>query len=132
MQSRALTLGAAAALASAAYVHQRAWRAERGSPPLGSIVEVDDIRIHYLDRGEGTPLVMLHGNGSMLQELRLSGLYRLADARYRGIVPDLRAHGHSSGPRRSGWRPRAQGALLRGLLAGIGVERRILFGHSFG
>src|SRR3954447_18900061 len=132
MQSRALTISAAAALASAAFVHQRAWRAERDSPPLGRVVEVDDVRIHYLDRGEGAPLVMLHGNGSMLQELRLSGLYELATARYRVIVPDRPGYGHSSRPRRSWWGPRAQAALLRGLLARIGVERPIVFGHSFG
>src|SRR3954462_8505600 len=129
MQSRALTLGAAAALDSAASVHQRAWRAERGSPPLGRIVEGDDGRIHYRDRGYGTPLVMLHGNGSMLQELRLSGLYELATARYRVIVPDRPGYGHSSRPRRSWWAPRSQAEWLRALLARIGVERPILFGH---
>jgi pimeloyl-ACP methyl ester carboxylesterase len=132
MQSRTLTLGAAAALTSAAFVQQRAWRAERGSPPLGRIVEIDGVRMHYLDRGEGTPLVMLHGNGSMLQELRLSGLYELATARYRVIVPDRPGYGHSSRPRRRWWGPRSQAALLRALIARIGVERPILFGHSFG
>jgi len=132
MQSRALTLGAAAALASAAFVQQRAWSAERDSPPLGRIVEVDGVRMHYLDRGQGAPLVMLHGNGSMLQELRLSGLYPLAAARYRVVVPDRPGYGHSSRPRRRWWGPRAQAALLRALLARIGVERPIVFGHSFG
>jgi pimeloyl-ACP methyl ester carboxylesterase len=132
MESRALTLGAAAALASAAFVQQRAWSAERDSPPLGRIVEVDGVRMHYLDRGQGPPLVMLHGNGSMLQELRLSGLYPLAAARYRVVVPDRPGYGHSSRPRRRRWGPRAQAALLRALLARIGVERPIVFGHSFG
>ena len=132
MQSRALTLSAAAALASAAFVHQSAWRAERASPPLGRIVEIDGVSMHFIDRGEGTPLVMLHGNGSMLQELRLSGLYQLARARYRVIVPDRPGYGHSSRPRRRWWGPRSQAALLRALLARIGVERPILFGHSFG
>lgn len=132
MQSRALTLGAAAALASAAFVQQRAWRAERDSPPLGRIVEVDGARVHYLERGRGTPLVMLHGNGSMLQELRLSGLYELAAARYRVILPDRPGYGHSTRPRREWWGPRSQAALLRALLARIGIERPIVFGHSFG
>jgi pimeloyl-ACP methyl ester carboxylesterase len=132
MQSRALTLSAAATLASAAFVHQRAWRAERDSPPLGRIVEIDGVRMHYLERGHGTPLVMLHGNGSMLQEVRLSGLYELAAARYRVIVPDRPGYGHSSRPRSKWWGPRSQAALLRALLAQLGVERPILFGHSFG
>lgn len=82
--------------------------------------------------GQGTPLVMLHGNGSMVQELRLSRLYELAAARYRVIVPDRPGYGHSSRPRRKRWGPRSQAALLRALLARIGIERPIFFGHSFG
>ena len=54
MQSRNLTLGAAAALASAAFVHQRAWLAERANPPIGRFIDVDGVRMHYLERGEGT------------------------------------------------------------------------------
>ena len=125
-------LTAAAALASAALVHQRSWRAERANPPMGRFVEVDGVRIHYYERGEGTPLVMLHGIGSMVQELRLSGLFELAAARYRVIVPDRPGHGHSTRPRRKWWGPQSQAALLRAMLAQLGVERPIIFGHSFG
>jgi pimeloyl-ACP methyl ester carboxylesterase len=132
MQSRNLTLGAAAALASAAFVHQRAWLAERANPPIGRFIDVDGVRMHYLERGEGTPLVMLHGNGSMIQELRLSGLYELAAARYRVIVPDRPGYGHTPRPRRRWWGPRAQAALLRSMLARLGIERPVVFGHSFG
>jgi len=132
MQTRHLRLGAAAALASAAFVHQRAWLAERANPPIGRFVDVDGVRMHYLDRGEGTPLVMLHGNGSMMQEPRLSRLYELAATRYRVVVPDRPGYGHSSRPRRSWWGPRAQAALLRSMLAQLGIERPIIFGHSFG
>jgi pimeloyl-ACP methyl ester carboxylesterase len=132
MQSRNLTLGAAAALASAAFVHQRAWLAERANPPIGRFIDVDGVRMHYLERGEGTPLVMLHGNGSMIQELRLSGLYELAATRYRVIVPDRPGYGHTRRPRRRWWGPRAQAALLRSMLARLGIERPIVFGHSFG
>jgi pimeloyl-ACP methyl ester carboxylesterase len=132
MQTRTLQLGAAAALASAAFVHHRAWRAERAHPPIGRFVDVHGVRMHYLDRGEGTPLVMLHGQGSMLQELRLSGLYELAAARYRLIIPDRPGYGHSSRPRSRWWGPSAQAALLRSMLAQLGVERPVVFGHSFG
>jgi pimeloyl-ACP methyl ester carboxylesterase len=127
-----MRLGAAAALASAAFVHQRAWLAERANPPLGRFLDLDGVRMHYLERGEGTPLVMLHGNGSMIQELRLSGLYELASTRYRVIVPDRPGYGYSSRPRGRWWGPQAQAALLRALLAKLGVERPILFAHSFG
>jgi pimeloyl-ACP methyl ester carboxylesterase len=68
----------------------------------------------------------------MLQELRLSGLFELAASRYRVIIPDRPGYGHSERPRRSWWPPRSQAALLRSMLAQLGVERPVLFGHSFG
>jgi len=132
MQTRTLQIGAATALASAAFVHQRAWYAERATPPIGHFLELDGVRVHYLDRGEGTPLVMLHGLGSMIQELRLSGFYDLAAARYRLIIPDRPGYGYSTRPRGRWWTPREQAALLRSMLARLGVERPIVFGHSFG
>jgi pimeloyl-ACP methyl ester carboxylesterase len=132
MQTRTLKLGAAAALVSAAYVQQRSWQAERANPPLGRFIDVDGVRLHYIERGEGPPLVMLHGNGSMIQELMLSGLFELVSTRYRVIIPDRPGHGHSSRPRRKWWGPKSQAALLRSMLIQLGIERPILFGHSFG
>ena len=127
-----LQLGAAATLAAAAFVHQRAWHAERANPPLGQFIDVDGVRVHYVARGEGPPLVMLHGLGSMVQEMMLSGLYELAAARYRVIVVDRPGYGHSTRPRHKWWGPRAQAALVRELLLRLGIERPIVLGHSFG
>lgn len=129
-----IQIGAAAAttLAAAAFVHQRSRQAERANPPAGRFVEVDGVRLHYLDRGEGPPLVMLHGNGSMTQELTLSGLFELVTARYRVIALDRPGYGYSARPRGRWWGPQTQAALLRRMLAQIGVERPIVLGHSFG
>lgn len=127
-----LQIGAAATLAAAAFVHQRAWQAQRANPPAGKFIEVDGVRLHYLDRGAGPPLVMLHGRGTMAQELALSGLFELAAARYRVIALDRPGCGYSERPRGTSWGPQAQAALLHRTLARIGVERPVLFGHSFG
>jgi pimeloyl-ACP methyl ester carboxylesterase len=75
---------------------------------------------------------MLHGLGSMVDELALSALFPLAAARYRVIAIDRPGYGHSARPRGKWWGPQSQAALLRRMLAQIGVERPILFGHSFG
>ena len=127
-----LQLGAAAARAAAAFVHPRAWQVERANPPAGRFVDVEGVRLHYMERGEGPPLVLLHGNGSMIEELQLSGLFELAAARYRVIALDRPGYGHSTRPRRHWWGPPAQAALLRSMLAQLGIERPIVFGHSFG
>ncbi|HVL35629.1 MAG TPA: alpha/beta hydrolase [Burkholderiales bacterium] len=127
-----LQFGTAAALAASVFVNYRAWQAERENPPMGRFVEVDGVRLHYLERGEGPPLVMLHGRDTMIRELALSGLYELAAARYRVIAIDRPGYGYSTRPRGRLWGPQSQAALLHAMLARIGVERPIVFGHSFG
>jgi pimeloyl-ACP methyl ester carboxylesterase len=134
MQTRTrIEIGAAAALlGSAAFVHQRAWQAERRNPPRGRFVEIEGVRLHYVERGEGPPLVMLHGLGSMVEELALSPLFALAASRYRVIAIDRPGYGHSSRPRGRWWGPQAQAQLIHRMLATLGVERPLLLGHSFG
>lgn len=125
--------GAAAALsAAAAFVQLRAREAERRNPPRGSFADIDGARVHYVERGAGPPLVMLHGLGSMVDELTLSPLFSLAATRYRVIAIDRPGYGHSTRPYGRIWGPQRQAALLRKLLLRLGVERPILFGHSFG
>ena len=48
------------------------------NPPAGQFLEVDGVRLHYVERGEGEPLVLLHGNGSMIQDFETSGLIDMA------------------------------------------------------
>ena len=46
-------------------------------------VTVDGVRLHYLERGRGDPLVLLHGNGTMNQDFMISGIVdRLAGSPY--------------------------------------------------
>ena len=40
--------------------------AERRNPPTGRFITIDGVRLHYVERGTGRPLVLLHGNGSMI------------------------------------------------------------------
>ena len=52
------TLAASAVILGALAVanHVMARRAERRHPPEGSFIEVDGVRLHYSDRGEGSPI----------------------------------------------------------------------------
>lgn len=129
-----LGAGAAAALlAVTAYVnHRLARRAERENPPSGKFIEIDGVRLHYLERGEGEPLVLLHGNGSMIEDFASSGLLDLAARRYRAIAFDRPGFGHSSRPRRTAWTDEAQAGLIRSELAALGVPRAVVLGHSWG
>ena len=64
----AATVGA---LAITALITQHlAKKAEAENPAIGQFLEVDGVRLHYVERGSGDPLVLLHGNGSMIEDLK--------------------------------------------------------------
>jgi pimeloyl-ACP methyl ester carboxylesterase len=123
---------AATAVASAAFVQLRTSAAERADRLRGRFVEVDGTTLHYLERGEGRPLVMLHGLGAMLDDLVLSGLVGLAEPRHRVLAFDRPGHGRSTRPRDRLWTPLAQADLLHEALRRLGVDKPIVLGHSFG
>jgi len=130
-----ITVAAAATLllAAAALVNrQLAKKAQRDNPPKGRFIEVDGVRLHYVERGSGRPLVLFHGNGSMIQDFESSGLIDLAAKTYRTIVFDRPGFGHSSRPRDVVWTPSVQADLFRKALERLGVERAIVLGHSWG
>ncbi len=124
---------AAAALGVSAIVNARlAARAERRNPPTGRFIEVEGVRLHYVERGAGEPLVLLHGNGSMIADFASSGLIDIAAERYRVIAFDRPGYGHSERPRTTVWTDRAQADLIGAALGQLGVAGATVLGHSWG
>ena len=80
-----------------------AFLAERKNPPIGTFIECDGVRLHYLDRGDPTApcVVLLHGNGSMIQDFTISGLVDLLARRNRVLCFDRPGFGYSQRPRYS-------------------------------
>ena len=110
----------------------RAKRAERENPPLGRFLTVDGVRLHYLERGNGPPLVLLHGNGTMIEDWIVSGLMDSLANTHRVIAFDRPGFGHSERPRSRLWTPAAQAELIAGALEELGIEKATVVGHSFG
>lgn len=125
-------LGAAALGVTALVVSARARQAERDNPPTGRLIDVDGVQVHYAELGRGEPLVLLHGNGSMLQDFMSSGFVKEAAKSYRVIAFDRPGYGYSDRPRSTIWTPAAQAELLRSALRQIGVARALVLGHSWG
>jgi pimeloyl-ACP methyl ester carboxylesterase len=123
---------AGALAASAILNRQLAKKAERENPPTGRFIEVNGVRIHYVERGAGRPLVLFHGNGSMIQDFESSGLIELAAQNYRVIVFDRPGYGHSDRPRNVLWTPEAQAELFFEGLQRLGVRSALVLGHSWG
>jgi pimeloyl-ACP methyl ester carboxylesterase len=126
----AATVGAFAI--SALINRHLAKNAESDNPPAGQFLEVNGVRLHYVERGSGAPLVLLHGNGSMIQDFESSGLIDLAAKDYRVIVFDRPGFGHSNRPRNVVWTPAAQAELITSALHRLGVSHAIVLGHSWG
>lgn len=123
----------AAALAGAAlWNNANARKAEEEHPPAGQFLEVDGVRLHYLDRGLGRPVVLLHGNGVTLDDWGASGVLDRAAVGHRVIAFDRPGFGYSARPRTTVWTPRAQAALLARALEQLGVADAVVVGHSWG
>jgi pimeloyl-ACP methyl ester carboxylesterase len=129
---RSLLIAAAALVAAAAYVQVKTRQADRENPPRGRFIDVDGVRLHYIERGDGPPLVLLHGNGASSTELELSGLVDIAAQRYRVIVFDRPGFGYSARPNGRDWTAPEQADLIAHALDQLGVRDPIVLGHSWG
>ncbi len=117
---------------AAAFIAWKVRRAEAEHPPRGRFIEVDGVRLHYLDCGFGDPIVLLHGLGVNSADFEISGLVGEASLNHRVIAFDRPGHGYSERPRGTWWTPMEQARLLRKALKQLNVERPVVLGHSWG
>ena len=106
----------------------------RPDTPFGADAELvrvaTGVELSVTDRGEGLPLVLLHGV-SMSAAYFHPVIDPLVAAGYRVIVPDLRAHGRS--PHVEGGHTVGQYADdVDALLDALAIERCVLIGWSMG
>jgi pimeloyl-ACP methyl ester carboxylesterase len=125
-------LSIAALAATAVYTALKAKRAERDNPPKGASIEVDGVRLHYLERGVGSPVVLLHGNAVRLEDFVASGLVDRLAEHHRVIAFDRPGYGHSERPRDRLWTADAQAALVQKALEQLAVDKPVVLGHSWG
>jgi len=138
-RSESLSLAPLAAALGIAALGALAWSnrsktrlAEHRHPAPGWFVTVDGVRLHYVERGSGAPIVLLHGNGAMAQDFLASGLMQRLAVSHRVIAFDRPGFGYSARPRGHFWTARRQAALIHKALAALGVDRPIVVGHSWG
>ena len=130
--NRKLALAAAGLAGAGFFAHTRVRATTRAHPPQGRFLHVGDVRVHYLDGGFGTPVVMLHGLGSMVEDFQLSGLFALASQQHRALAFDRPGYGYSERPHATRWTPLAQARLLHAALEKLGVARPAIVAHSWG
>jgi pimeloyl-ACP methyl ester carboxylesterase len=108
--------------------------AERRNPPIADFMECDGVRLHYLQRGDAAApcVVLFHGNGTMMQDLILSGLVDHLAHHYRVVCFDRPGFGYSRRPRTRIWTATTQADLFAKALDQLGVRNPVVLGHSWG
>ena len=125
--------GVVATLAGTALLNARRSEAsERENPPIGKFVDVDGTRLHYLVQGEGPLILLIHGNGTMIQDWIACGVMDQLARTHRVIAFDRPGFGYSDRPRSRIWTPAAQAQLIAKALRELGEETATVVGHSFG
>jgi epoxide hydrolase 4 len=94
--------------------------------------EIGDVRLHYVEAGDGPLIVLLHGFPEFWYGWRLQ-IKPLAAAGFRVVAPDMRGYNLSSRP--DGVSAYDTGQLtadIRGLIHERGAESALLVGHDWG
>jgi pimeloyl-ACP methyl ester carboxylesterase len=95
----------------------------------------DGVKLAYHEVGEGKPVILLHGlfSDANMNWIRFGHAARIAEERFRVIMPDLRAHGESDRPHGEQFYPKGILARdLRELVAHLGLSEFDLGGFSLG
>ncbi len=104
--------------------------------PRGRFIDVGGFRQHVIETGTGAatpgtpPVVVLHGAGSNLEDMRLALGERLGARRV--IFVDRPGLGFSARKAGEGCSPSDQAVVLCNVLDALGVDRAIILGHSWG
>src|SRR6185295_13042565 len=91
--------------------------------------EIDGVRLHYQEKGTGTPLVLMHGLSSSTYTWK--DVFEPLSKSFRVIAVDLKGHGFSAKPD-GDYTRRAQGVLVTHLLDHLKIDRAWFAGNSMG
>ena len=94
--------------------------------------EIDDVRLHYVEAGDGPLVVLLHGFPEFWYAWRRQ-IEPLAAAGFRVVAPDMRGYNLSSAPSDvAAYGTDLLTADIVGLIHERGAESALLAGHDWG
>ena len=98
----------------------------------GQYANFNGVKIHYIDRGKGEPIVLLHGGTSSLESWVVSGVVANLQKDFRVIAFDARGSGKSDKPRDPKAYGRQQALDVPRLLDALKLDRAHIVGFSLG
>lgn len=106
------------------------WLNRRLYPFASHFIEVEGGRMHYIDEGQGTPVLFVHG--WPLWSFCFREVIRDLQLEHRCIAPDLIGFGLSSKPESFSYSPAAHCRNLRKLVETLDLREITLVVHDFG
>jgi pimeloyl-ACP methyl ester carboxylesterase len=106
-------------------------KAEQLLPPAGTFAKLGSTRLHYVDQGQGSAIVMIHGLAGNLQNFTYGVATPLAQ-NHRVICVDRPGCGYSKRPSNADASLEAQADTIVSLLDHLQIESAIFVGHSLG
>ncbi|WP_420011249.1 alpha/beta fold hydrolase [Tateyamaria sp.] len=121
------------------FAFKREREAAEAFPPTGQMIDVDGVRVHAEQMGQGPDVVLIHGASGNTRDFTFAFADMLSD-RYRVTILDRPGLGWTdqmAPAHKAVWTtahagPRAQARLLKGATDKLGVINPIVVGHSFG
>lgn len=95
-------------------------------------VSVGDVELHVHEKGEGRPIIALHGGPGLDGSVWFPGLDRVAEAGYRVLAPDHRANGRSDAGDPGLWTVPQLADDVEALIGALDLEDVVVLGWSFG
>jgi len=97
----------------------------------GRYVSIGDTRLYIVERGEGHPILILHGGPGMDHHMFGDYLDPLTD-KYQLIFVDLRSQGRSDMTPENTWTLKQMAQDLFSLAKAMNLKNYTILGHSFG
>jgi pimeloyl-ACP methyl ester carboxylesterase len=98
----------------------------------GKYADFNGVKVHYIDRGQGEPIVLLHGGTSNLESWIRTGVVANLQRDFRVIAFDARGAGKSDKPRDPRAYGRQQALDVPRLLDTLKIDRAHIVGFSLG
>ena len=132
--ARAIAIGAAAYgaldLVSRGLVRRTEMVGEHETAPPGTTTQIDGLAVHHLERGEGPPVVLVHGYAASSFSYRET-IPALAP-RFRVLAVDLPGFGYSDRSTQHDMSLDAQVTILRRWMGRLRIGPALVVGHSLG
>lgn len=106
-------------------------RSRRNFPPAGKFVEIEDIKLHYVERGTGVPIVMIHGSDGILQDFTQT-IFDAVAREFHAVAFDRPGHGYSQRPASEPVTLAMAARLIHLASLKLTLDRPVIVGHSYG